>query len=238
VKVIVLFVTLVCSVNAVAQTTYPPQYRKWEVTGFGGGSFLGDFQFATPVSGSEEETSRTVGMHYARGYQTGLRIVENVEDFWSVDLEYSYANQPLRFTNISPGVESLSLSHSVHHFTYNVSFLPMSPRKRLRPYAKVGAGPTLFYIPGRSRDDARAKGVSLRDSWELAFNWGGGVKYLVYDQVAIGFDLRDQISGVPSYGLPRSAQVIDGAFVPGISRNGFVHNWQLNFGVTFQWDND
>src|SRR5204863_3954131 len=102
---------------------------------------------------------------------------------------------------------SLSLSHSVHHVSYNVSFLPMTPMMRFRPYAKVGAGPTVFHIPSHSKNDALALGSSLRDSWKIAFNLGGGVKYLVYDQLALGFDVRDQISGVPSYGLSRSAQI-------------------------------
>ena len=79
--------------------------------------------------------------------------------------------------------------------------------------------------------------MPLRDSWEFALNLGGGFKYLVDDQAALTFDIKDQISSVPSYGLPRSARVTNGQYIPGISRNGFLNNWQLNFGVAVQWDN-
>lgn len=232
----ILVLTLACFRPAFAQESYSPEHREWEASGFLGGSFGGNSQFPTTVSGDSQGSSRTVGMHYASGYQIGMRVTQNLGDFWAAALEYNFANQPLRFTNLSPGIQSLSLSHNVHHVSYNVLYLPLSPKQRFRPYGTMGAGAALFYIPGRSKNEALALGLGLRDSWEFAFNWGGGFKYLVQDQFALTFDLKDQVSGIPSYGLPRSAQVINGQYQPGISRSGLLHHWQLNFGVAFQWD--
>jgi opacity protein-like surface antigen len=221
---------------ASAQASPSHEESTYEFTGFGGVSGAGDHDFPTLVWRDDAVTSQTEGMHFASGYQVGLRVSENLSDHWAVHLEYSFANQPLRFTNLSPTVESLSLGHYVHHLSYDASFLLLPPNKRFRPYLKAGAGTALFYIAGHSKDEARAAGVPLRDSWEFAFNWGAGLKTHVQDQVLLIFEVKDQVSGIPSYGLPHSAVIRDGQFVPGISRNGFLHNVQLNVGIGFQWD--
>ena len=217
-----------------AQSGYSPQ-SDFEAAAFGGGSLSSNFQFPTRVSGSSLETSRTVGMSYASGFQVGVRVFENRGDFWSGGMEYSFANQPLTITNLSPDIPSLSLSQSANRFSYDVSYLGL-PLQRFRPYAKVGAGATLFYIDQPSKDAALAQGLALRDSWKFTFNWGGGFKYRIVEQVFLAFDLKDQVSGVPSYGLPLSAQVVNGVYQPGIDGNGLFHNWQLNLGFSFGWD--
>ena len=233
---LILLITFACSATAFAQGGNPFQHRQFGGGLFGGTSLGKDLQFSTMVSGSAMETSRTVGMHYASGYLLGIRGVENLGDFWVVDLEYSFANQPLHFTNLSPEIQNLPLSHSVHHFSYNASYLPRTPAQRLRPYARIGAGAGLFYIRSDSKDEARALGLPLRDSWTFAVNLGGGLKYLLHDQAALTFDVKDRMSSVPSYGLPRSARVVDGRYQPGISTTGILHQWQINIGVEFQWD--
>ena len=221
---------------ASAQTTVSLVEGKFEFAAFGGASFAGDFHFPTLVFTNGQVTSQPEGMHYASGYQVGMRVTENLSEHWAVHLEYSFANQPLRFTNLSPTVPSLSLGHYLHHVSYDGTYLLLPPEKRFRPYVKAGAGTALFYISGHSKEEARSLGVPLRDSWEFAFNWGAGLKSRVQDQVVLTFEVKDNVTGMPSYGLPRSVQVKDGHFIPGISRNGFLHNWQLNFGVAVQWD--
>jgi outer membrane protein W len=221
---------------AFSQASPALKHRKFEAGGFAGGSFIPKSSFSTSVSGSAVETSRDVGMEFADSYQVGFRVGEHFGDFWGSDLEYSFANQPLRFTNLAPSIERLALSQSIHRFSYNVSWLPLEPTSRFRPYAKVGAGAALFYIHSGSKDEAATFGMSLRDDWKFAFNWGGGLKYLIQDQVALSFDVKDQISDTPSYGLPRFAQVVNGQFRPGIASDGLMHNWQLNIGIAFQWD--
>jgi len=232
----ILVLTLACSLPGFARGSEPSEQPDWEVSGFGGGSFLGDFQFSTPVSGSNQEGSRTVGVHYAAGYQIGVRITENLGHFWGAGLEYSFANQPLRFTNLAPNIQNLYLSESIHHLSYNISYLPLTAARRFQPYGSAGIGSALFYIARDSKNDALAQGLALQDSWKFTFNWGGGFKYLVADQFGLTFDLKDQISGVPSYGLPRSARVTNGQFQPGFSRSKLLNNWQINFGIAFQFD--
>jgi opacity protein-like surface antigen len=235
VKLVFAF-TLVFSTVASGQVSYPTEHREWEASAFAGGSIVSDSEFSTRVLGGPQETAQTVGMEYGDGYQIGLRLAEHLHDFWGADLEYTFANQPLRFTNLAPDIQSLSLSHSLHHFSYNVSFLPIDPARRFRPYGKLGAGAALFFINGSSKDEAELLGLNLRDSWEFMMNWGGGFKFLVMDQFAVVADVKDQISGIPSYGLPTSARIVNGQYQPGIRLDGFLHNWQFNLGLAVQWD--
>ncbi len=231
-----IVLVLACSRSAFAQTSYQPEQGEWEASIFAGGSFAGNYQFPTPVSGSDQEFSRSVGMRYIPGYQIGLRVSQNLNDFWGVDLEYSFANQELQLTNLSPSIQRLSLCHFIHDLTYNVSYLPLRPTKRFRPYADVGVGAALFYICGRSRQEAMNLGLDIRSSWEFVGNWGGGFKYLIADHYAVTFDLKDRLSRIPSYGIPVSARVVGGQFQPGISLHGVMQNWQINFGFSYQWD--
>src|ERR1051326_144277 len=98
---ILLIVISVCPLWSQRSRWSDPEF---EAGGFAGGSFIGDKQFLTQVAGSSQETVRTVGVYYSSGYQFGARIVDNLNDYWMADLEYSFANQPLRFTNLAPTV--------------------------------------------------------------------------------------------------------------------------------------
>jgi opacity protein-like surface antigen len=214
-----------------------PEYRDWEASGFTGGGFARDFQFATPVLEAGQQTSRTVGMKYSSSYQVGARLTQYLKDSWAADLEFSFSNLPLTFTNLAPGVQSLSLSQYLYSFSYNVSY-HFSPRsRRLRPYATAGSGALLFFLPQSSKVAARAStGLELRDSWKFTANWGGGVSYLVRDQVAIRAEALDRISGLPSYGVPSEARVTNGQYQPGMARRGLTNTWQINLGFAIQWD--
>jgi opacity protein-like surface antigen len=219
-----------------SQTIFPIQYREWEATGFVGTSVSPKLKFRTPVSGSSQESFQTVEMHYQPGYQVGVRGTQNFYDFWSADLEYSFSDQDLTFKNLSPSIPSLSLTQYTHNLSYNISYLPLPPTKRFRPYADVGVGAGWFYLPGRVKKDALELGLKLRDSWELLFNLGGGMKYLLADQLAFSFDVKYRLSGVPSYGLPDSARVVNGQYRPGMAATGVLQNTTFSFGLIYQWD--
>src|SRR3954465_13161242 len=79
---IVVFALLCCR-QLSAQPSYSPEYEKSEAGGFAGASFGSDFRFPTLVSGSASEGSRTIGMHYASGYQVGVRGSESIRDSWA-----------------------------------------------------------------------------------------------------------------------------------------------------------
>jgi outer membrane protein W len=229
-------VGIASSTQAFAQTAYSSENREWEATGFAGYAFQRNFHFVTPVNGSPSETSRTVNVHWAPAWVVGARVTQNLGEHASADLEYSFADQDVTLTNLSPDIPSFHITQAVHDMSYNISYLPLPRSKRLRPYALGGAGAVLFWIPGFSSRDAKALNFNLRSSWEFLVNAGGGVRYLVRDQFALNLDVKDRISRLPSYGIPLSANVVDGVFQPGVSRHGILNNWQISFGFTYQWD--
>jgi hypothetical protein len=235
-RIIVLAFAVVCSRPAIAQEGTSLEHRQWEATGFAGGDFATNFHLPTPVSGSAQESSRTVGMRHSSGYEIGARIIDNFKPYWSGDLEYSFGHEDLRFTNLSPAIPSLSLTQYIHRLSYNLAYLPLPPLKRFRPYGDVGVGTALYFLPGESKETASGQGLNLRDSWVFVVNCGGGFRYLLKDQFAFALDLKDQLSNVPSYGLPDSTRVINGQYQPGIFTHGVAQSWRLNFGLTFQWD--
>jgi outer membrane protein W len=213
------------------------EHREWEVTGFWGNSFAKTFEFSTPVHGADTESLRNVGMHFGSGYQIGVRLENNVKEHVGVDLEYSFAHQNLSFTNLAPS-QSVSVTQYVHYLSYNIAYLPMPAFRRFRPYGVVGVGTALYFLPEASKEAALEQELKIRDSWAFLVNCGGGFKYLLKDQFAITFDAKDRLFTIPSYGLPSSARMIGGRFEPGMFTHGIGQTWQVNVGLTFQWDQD
>ncbi len=220
---------------AAAQTAFAETHRIWEFSVFGGSSYLGDKESVTPVAGSTQESSRTVTMHYGTGYQLGARVAENRWDHWGASLEYGYSNQPLSFRNLSPAVPSLGLGHAIHRMIYDVAYYPLPRTKRLRPYGFVGGGVTFFDVDASAENEAQLSGINLVDQWKFTGSWGGGVKFLVQDRFAVDFQFSDRITGVPGYGLPRSARVAGGQLVPGFVPHGSMHNWLIGVALAYQW---
>jgi opacity protein-like surface antigen len=233
---LVIALAFVCCPSLLSQSSYSPEHREFEVTVFAGTSLDSNFEFPTPVFGNDQESSRTVGMHYNSGYLIGARVNQNLDDFWAVDLEYTFSNQRLTFNGLLPNNQSLSFNNYLHYGSYNVSFLPLPRTSRFRPYGNAGIGFALFYIPSQTRRDLSERGIALRDSWEFLLNWGGGLKYLAADQFALTFDVKDRLSRIPSYGIPPTARIVNGQFQPGMAKHGVLNNWQFNFGLTYQWD--
>jgi len=232
-----LFVLLM-SRSGLAQSAFTIEHKEWEVTVFGGGSFLGSDKYRTAVEGSSETSSRVVGLSYAAGAKIGARVTDNRWCNFGTSVEYSYSNQPLTFTNLSDSIPSLGLGHAIHRFSYNIIYYTHDRSSRLRPFVFGGPGTSLFYIKGGAKDDAAARGLQLQDCWKFTMNWGGGVKYLLRNRLAATAQFGDSVSGVPGYGLPKQGRVTSGGYVPGFHPDGLLNNWMVEAGVVFQWNWD
>jgi len=218
-----------------AQTAFPATHRKWEFFGFGGASLAGSKDNPTPIRGEGIDSWITVKLEYETGYSAGFRIGETLGDHWGADFEYSYSNQPLKFTNLSPDIPSLRLNHGIHRFLYNILYYPLPRSSRLRPYVFGGAGMALFYTKDSSKAEAALEGMDIKDRWKVAFNWGGGLKVLLRDYLTARFQIGDQVTGVSNYGFPSVAQIGQEQFFPGFKPNGSIHNWLFVFGLGYQW---
>ena len=227
-----ILILAVSSISGMARAQlFPPEHRNWEVELFGGASFLGESFHETPAVIGSVQTSRQVGLRYASGYQFGGRVNTSQWRYWGASVEYGMSNQPLTFTNLSPSVPSLSASQSIHRFAYEILYYPMDKRHRLRPYGFAGPGVALFYVHGDSKERAAQLGIRLNDPWKFSFHWGGGVKYLLRDHAAMGFQFSDAISGVPHYGLPEVQRQSQAGFKP----DGLLHNWRVGISFIYQW---
>jgi hypothetical protein len=262
-KSIVFTLALACSAPAFAQVSTPPStptstptyrtttppnstpassqssphyHREWEGSFFAGYAFLRDYKFQTVVLGSEQESPGVVGMQFDSGYRLGARVTQNLRDYFAATVEYGFADQPLRFTNLTPRAPTVFLDHYIHSLTYEISYTPMTRDKRFRPYISGGAGALLFHLTEDAKAQASARGIGLEDSWELVFSWGVGFKHLVADRFAVVVDFKGRVSDTPTYGLPRFSRLVDGQYLPAISTRGLMHSWQLNLGLAHQWD--
>jgi len=233
--VVSLFLGLI-PLTALAQGSRTQDHDKWEATFFGGGSFLGDKNCSTPVQGSSQGSSRLVGLRFGGGYLLGASITDHRSEHLGFRLNYMFSNQPISFSNLTDSAPSLGLGHSIHRFSYDILYYPIQRHPKVRPYAFVGPGISLFYVKGSSKNDASAQGINLSDPWKFTMNWGGGMNYPLGQNIAAAFQFSDSISGIPGYGLPSIGNVVSGKYVPGFRPDGLLNNWLINIGFVYQWD--
>ena len=223
-----------CQALAQFSQSYPQQKKKWEFSFLTGFSSSSDQSSATPLSG--DDSTMLVGLDYASGYLLGVRVTENLGEHFGAELEYSFANQPLSFVNLGTNLPRLNLDHREHSIDYNVLYYPFPPSAQLRPYAVVGIGACFYQLDGDSRDLAAVEGVTMNNRWKLAGVWGGGVKYYLDNKWGVRFDVRNQITGIPDYGLPHTATSFQGVSGAAFRPNGTMQTWQFSAGVLFVWN--
>ena len=239
--------------QAITQSQTQPTtlyHREWEGSFFAGYTFHQDYTFRTVVRGRDDSPG-VVTMRFTPGYRIGGRVTQNFAEYFSATMEYALTQQELRLTNVIKRVPSLNMGHFVHSLMYNIAFSPMPRDSRFRPHIELGTGALLFHISDHSKQDAEdqdhdfdfiidrdpALDLRLEDSWAIAFNYGVGFKYLVADKYALTVNANGRVSGLPTYGLPRTPRVINGEFTPAISTNGKpMQSWQLTIGFAHQWD--
>lgn len=167
--VLLLILAAVMAVSAPAQTgksvSQPAGAGSIEVTAFAGVS-------ATNGNGKEKETDSS-RLEVKNGFPYGGRIAYNFTEHHAV--EFTVANPLSVYAN----------------YVYNFSPL----RGRWVPYLTAGVGGSRFGVePG---DDADAPDGNTQDSGpdrrQTAFtgNFGGGVKYLLTERLALRCDARD-----------------------------------------------
>ncbi len=228
-----LLLLLFTSLGPVLWAQSPPSQaeNKWEVSPFVGFGGAGDGSFATPV---EEGTSQNVGLDLDQGFVLGLRITENRGRYFGAELEYSFTGQPLFFRDLSPTLPSLALDHTVHKLAYSLLVYGRERQERIRPFGSIGFGTSFFQVSNDSQDEAIRQGVDLKNRWKLAFSYGGGVKFRMAPRWGIRVDIRDQLTGVPDFGFPSQAPLLEGGETgPGFRAEGLLHNWQTTFGLVY-----
>ncbi len=208
---LVLFSGLIA--KPAAAQRFMERHRRYEVSAVGGLSFLNSGTLIPSQTATGD-----VALHYGTGYLVGGRVSENRFRHLGATFSYTFANAPIAFTNLPGPTPSFGSGHSIHHFAYDLVYYPLDPYNRLRPYAFAGPGLSLFTMSANSFN-----GAKFSSPWKAGFDGGGGVTDLIRDRIAAGLELRDVVTGVPSYGLPANA-------------HGKLHNGMFSVGFIYQWD--
>jgi len=211
-------------------------FQKFEAGAFGSLSSMGDYTRATPQVDDSGTTSRDVGLKYSNAAVFGVRITENLGEHWGANLEYSFSNQPLMFSNLGADIPTFKARHSIHRTPYEILYYPLLNYRGARPYVFVGPGVNLFHIHKSSKNAASDLGMRLTSPWKATFNWGGGLKYILQDHVIVDAHFTGTFSGIPQYGLPSSGTFTSDQSTPGFDAHGLMHNWQVGVGLSYKFD--
>lgn len=233
VSIVALFTMLLCSF-ATAQIFRPGRPDKWEFSGFSGwGTLTGADAFLTPVSDGSVNLVESDG---GSGYVVGARITENLGQYFGAELEYSFSDQSVTFLNLSPQLPSFEVEQKIHNVSYNGVVYAASRNKRIRPFGTAGVGASLYQLSNYTQNLGVVSGLDLRNRWKFTFTWGGGVKVAMTRQWGFRLDFRDNVTGVPDYGLPRASELIDGVPSPAFRPDGQFHRLQFTAGFIYSFN--
>jgi len=183
-----------------------------EVLAEGGGSFLNSgtglvplmcVQVCTP-SGCTPCPPGTATSSFSKTVRivAGARYRFTRHD--AIEASYSYSPNHL---SLQLGTESLGSAYShVDLISFNyVRYL--SVRSRVQPFATAGVGMNRF--SGPSNASAVLYGyVNADNGWQFAWNYGAGADLVLQRQLALRLELRDYVTGQPSFITGSSHNVV------------------------------
>ena len=194
----------------------------------GGGSFLEDERFFNQPSAGEGAADR-----FRSNYASGGRLIFGGELSLNriLGFEGSYAagHNNLDLTNLG---ESRTLGYGVRTQRLSANLLGHSPVALLglRPYVTAGLEYDHLGPSSRAKTLAFTQGfagqlVTLGASNQVGFNYGGGAEWSFLPDLALRLDVRDHVTGTPTYGLSHARFPVSGA----------AHNVELAAGLSFHF---
>jgi hypothetical protein len=203
----------------------------------GSGSFLLD-QKDFNISEVVPLTGLASIVPFSSKYASGGKITFGGEftpwKMFGIEAAYGYGTNNLQLTNLSAtptqgtsqtqgyGVKSQRLSANlVLHSP--VGFLG------LKPYATGGLEYDHFGPTAQAKNNAftigfAGQGVSLGASNKVGLNYGGGLEWSFLPKVGVRVDLRDHLTGTPTYGLTSGRYGVSGvAHDPELSAGIVIH---------------
>ncbi|HSR68199.1 MAG TPA: outer membrane beta-barrel protein [Acidobacteriota bacterium] len=204
--------------------------NKWEVSFTVGWASSDDESFAT----STLNGVKSVGLEQDSGPAFTLGVTDHVSRHVGAEVEYAFSDHDSTFFNLSPDLPALGFKQRLHRISYSAVIYPGNRLARIRPFGMVGAGAAYFQTSAEQPELALQNNVDLRSRWTFMYHYGGGVKWFLNERWALRFDVRNYVSNVPDYGLPRQDQSNgNGMLVPGFRPQGdFQH---LYFGAGFTY---
>lgn len=213
-------------VVTVAPSTYG-QILNPRVTVSAGGSFVKANRTFAAGGG-------TFASRFVDGGTYKARLTLDLTKHFSVEGVYGFGPNNLRITEFAGTPIQRDFAVRYQQIQFNFLHFFTSGKRALRPFLTSGIGAVRF-IP---TDEAKAMALvrfinsaaQIDTTNNFNFNFGGGLEARFSRWLGVRFDVKDQISAVPRFGLPQTPPASGGAFYP---INGFVHDVDGSAGIVF-----
>ena len=169
---------------------------RFELFAEGGGSFLNNGTGRAPISCIPEivcPTTPTSSFSKTGRLFTGARLRFTRHDAFEASYSFSPNHLSLQYRGESLG----SAYNRVNLISFNyVRYLWI--RSPVQPFATIGLGTNRF--SGFSSTSTLASEIVSRDNgYQLAWNYGGGADIVLQRHLALRLELRDYVTGQPSF---------------------------------------
>ena len=152
-----------------------------------GESLLSDSGIGTPnlFGGTPTDIQLTDGFRFS------FRFGFNQGDHFGHEVQYAY-NRTQFQDNLNNPVTKQGMA--IHQGGYNFLYYLLSDKSKIRPFGTAGVHFDDFVPPGNSVGSGGG-------SNKFGVNFGGGVKFHIKGIWAARFDVREYITGKPSFGF-------------------------------------
>jgi hypothetical protein len=174
------------------------------------------------------------------GANLGIEVPLKKSKVFGLEASYGFSQNNLKLskTDVSP---YLVKSYGLRDSRFSADLVVHSPStyRGARPYFVLGAEYDR-YSPTSSATTlatttgfAHASVARLASEGDGGFNFGGGIDYKLTTKVGLRLDVRDHITGSPTFGLPTSQPSTAGlAWFPA---TGSAHNIEYTIGIVYHF---
>jgi hypothetical protein len=154
---------------------------------------------------------------------------------WGQEFFYSYEPNQVTLIRRTTPENNLKLDTEVHNLGVNaLYYFSDNAGARVRPFASIGLGMTIFNPTADARQIARDPNIgNLGDfdaSRELTLNYGTGLSLQMSNVFGIRMDVRGFTSRNPTFGLARQSDNPNAVVLPA---TGAIHNLEASAGIVF-----
>ncbi|HUZ46606.1 MAG TPA: outer membrane beta-barrel protein [Terriglobia bacterium] len=200
----------------------------------GGGSSLFDKKYYTVYGASYGSTYKT-GSAFTVGGEIPLTKILGVEG------SYGYVRNNLAVTDFyNSATPSNEIGYDILEQRVSADVVAHAPQgmKGVRPYLAGGVEYDRFAPTGTAAALAQSQGFNgvpnsvLSPEYKFGVNFGGGLDVKLTNLLAVRLDLRDHVTGSPTFGLPFQTASAYTAYYP---IRGNTHNITLSAGFVFHF---
>lgn len=195
------------------------------VFAMGTGSSLFDKEYYTVPAGQFGSTYKTGG-----GFTVGSEF--RLNKLFGVEGSYAMVRNNLALTDYSSGANELA--YGIRNQRVSGDLVAHAPKSfwRVKPYLVAGLEYDRFtpLATGTSSFNGYSN-APLTPANKLGFNYGGGLEMKLMRHVGLRLDIRDHLTGSPTYGLATSASTGS----PSFPISGAAHSLEYSAGVVFHF---